>query len=275
MKENKKTMTRKEQLQEEEEELFFKKMFAAFDEEDAPKYEALNEQLKNDPAYQTTPEQDKAMRAFIAREIRKRDKELARRSRESVRQSQNPRVVRFMPLLSRAAVIIVILGFLTATAYASIPDFRVMALNLLLRTSDEATRLAITDRWERTDRRDTFDDSEIILLGYCFPGVPEGFIKEDELSAAQKSWVRYSNGQGKTIKYQVYVGVERDVALDTEDADSKPILVHEHEGSLTKKGDTINVSWYDEANKTYFIIIANGLDAQFVFNLAYEVTPAE
>ena len=67
-----------DQLRENKEELFFKMMFAAFDEVDAPKYEALNEQLKNDPTCQASEDEDEAMLEFIAREVKKRDEALAK-----------------------------------------------------------------------------------------------------------------------------------------------------------------------------------------------------
>jgi len=278
MKEFNENMTKEEQLREGREELFFKMMFAAFEKTDAPKYEALNEQLKKDPAYQTTEEEDKAMLDFIAREIKKRDEEFAKHKQEnqvSTANTQKKPGRRIMSILTKVAVVAVLLMLLTATAYATIPSFRVLALNLLLEASGEATRVSVTDRTERSDRKENLDGADIVLLGYSFPGVPEGFHKEEEYIEQDRAWIRYANEQGKTIKYQVYCGTELDVALDTEDAEAKKILVHEHAGLLSIKNDAVSVSWYEEENRTYFMVNATGFDAQFVYNLANKVTKAE
>lgn len=278
MKEFNEDMTKEEQLREGREELFFKMMFAAFEKTDAPKYEALNEQLKKDPAYQTREEEDKAMLDFIAREIKKRDEELAKHNRENQASTTNTQEKpgrRIMSILTKVAVVAVLLMLMTAAAYATIPSFRVMTLNLLLEASGEATRVEITDRAERSDRKENHDGADIVLMGYSFPGVPEGFNKEEEFVDQQHEWVFYANDDGKAIKYQVFCGIERDVALDTEDAATKKILVHEHEGLLSVKNNAIRVSWYEEENKAYFVVDTKGLEAEYVFGLATKVVKAE
>lgn len=278
MKEFNENMTKEEQLREGREELFFKMMFAAFEKTDAPKYEALNEQLKEDPAYQTTEEEDKAMLDFIAQEIKKRDEELAKHSRENQASTTNTQKKpgrRIISILTKVAVVAVLLMLVTATAYATIPSFRIMTLNLLLEASGEATRVEITDRAERSDRKENHDGTNIVLLGYSFPGVPEGFYIKEEFNDQGHAWIRYADEQGKTIKYQVFCGIERDVALDTEDAAAKKILVHEHDGLLSVKNDAVRVSWYEEESKVYFIVDAKGFETAYVFGLATKVVKAE
>jgi len=258
--------------------LFFKMMFAAFEKTDAPKYEALNEQLKKDPAYQTTEEEDKAMLDFIAREIKKRDEELAKHEREkqaSITNAQKKPGRRIMSILTKVAVVAILLMLVTATAYATIPSFRVMTLNLLLEASGEATRVGITDRTERSDSKEKLDGNDIVLLGYSFPGVPEGFNKEEEYIEEDRAWVRYENKQGKTIKYQIYYGIELDIALDTEDAEVRSILVNENDGLLSIKDNNVRVSWYEEENKAFFIVDTKGFETKDVFRLANEVVKAE
>jgi len=278
MKEFNENMTKEEQLREGREELFFKMMFAAFEKTDAPKYEALNEQLKKDPAYQTTEEEDKAMLDFIAREIKKRDEELAKHEREkqaSITNAQKKPGRRIMSILTKVAVVAILLMLVTATAYATIPSFRVMTLNLLLEASGEATRVGITDRTERSDSKEKLDGNDIVLLGYSFPGVPEGFNKEEEYIEEDRAWVRYENKQGKTIKYQIYYGIELDIALDTEDAEVRSILVNENDGLLSIKDNNVRVSWYEEENKAFFIVDTKGFETKDVFRLANEVVKAE
>lgn len=271
-------MTKEEQLREGREELFFKMMFAAFEKTDAPKYEALNEQLKKDPAYQTTEEEDKAMLDFIAREIKKRDEELAKHEREkqaSITNAQKKPGRRIMSILTKVAVVAVLLMLVTATAYATIPSFRILALNLLIEASNVATNITITDNTERFAKSEIVEGTGITLLGYRFPGVPEGFYKKEEFIDQNQAWIRYADEQEKTIKYQVFCGIERDVALDTEDAAAKKILVHDHDGLLSVKNNAVRLSWYDEENKVYFVIDTKGLETEYIFGLANEVAKAE
>lgn len=269
-----------ELLREKKEELFFEMMFAAFDETDAPKYEALNEQLKNDPTCQASEDEDKAMLEFIAREIKKRDEALAKEKQDDKENSKTAKkpARRTRSRIVKVAVIAAILLLIGATtAYATIPSFRVMTLNLLVEISDEATRIAITDGTERTvdNNIEVLEGTEIVLLGYKFPEVPKELYKIEERYDDTRAWIQYANGKGKSVKYQVYNGLERDVAFDTEDAAAIDIEIHGYEGLLSSKGLMTTVSWYDEENRACIVVITTGFDEDIAFSLACDVEKTE
>lgn len=267
-----------DQLRENKEELFFKMMFAAFDEVDAPKYEALNEQLKNDPTCQVSEEEDKAMLEFIAREIKKRDEALVKRNRdndESAKAAKKKPVRRTRSSIIKVAVIAAILMLMGVTTYATVPSFRAMTQNLLIEVSKVATRVAITDDSERMIRTEIIEGTDIVLLGYRFPGVPAGFVQEDVWHGDNRAWARYADTTGKTIKFQVYHGAERDTALDTENAQAEKIEIHGYEGMMSTKEAVTTVSWYDDENKTYIAVITTGLGEGMTFNLACKVKSVE
>lgn len=267
-----------ELLREKKEELFFEMMFAAFDETDAPKYAALNEQLKNDPTCQVSEEEDKAMLEFIAREIKKRDEALAKRNRdndESAKAAKKKPVRRTRSSIIKVVVIAAILMLMGVTSYATIPSFRAMTQNLLIEASKVATRVAITDSENRADRTELLEGTDIVLLGYKFPGVPEGFMQEDAWDGDNRAWVRYVDTFGKTIKFQVYHGAERDTAMDTEDAHAEKIEIHGCEGLMSTKDAVTTVSWYDEESKTYIAVITKEIDEETTFNLACDTEKIE
>lgn len=259
MKENK---SKEQQLREEREDLFFKMMFAAFEQTDAPKYEALNEQLKNNPENQESEEETQAMLDFIDREIRKRDNELKK-------QEKHGRHV--ISTLSRALLVAILIMLLGGTAYAAIPSFRAMTQNLLLEVSKVATRMALTDSSTRQDRDEIADGTEIVLLGYRFPGVPGGFMLEDEWHGENRAWIQYANKVGKSLKYQVCCSVERDMAIDTEGATAEDIEIHGCEGVLSIEGNDVIISWYDKNTRTMILIETEGLHESFAFNIANDV----
>lgn len=262
----KEKMSKEEQLREEQEDLFFKMMFAAFDKTDAPKYEALNEQLKNDPSNQESEEETQAMLDFIEQEIRKRDNELKKKEKHCRHVTST---------LSKVLLVAILIMLLGGTAYGSIPSFRAMTQNLLLEASKVATRMAITDSSKRQERDEIVDGTEIVLLGYRFPGVPEGFRKTEERYDDTRAWVAYSDKNGGFVKYQVYRGLERDVALDTENAKVIPIEIHGYQGLMSIKDKTITVSWHDEERKAYIAIVTKGFADSFAFRIADEVEISE
>lgn len=258
----KEKMSREEQLREEQEDLFFKMMFSAFDKTDAPKYEALNEQLKNDPSNQESEEETQAMLDFIEREIRKRDNELKK-------QEKHGRHV--MSTLSRILLVAILIMLLGGTAYGSIPSFRVAAQNILHQVYKDATWIAITDSTKRYDRDEVVEGNNIVLMGYKFPGLPEDFVLEGKWCGKSRAWARYTDGAGKTVKFQIYRGSERDTALDTEDAFAEDVIIHGYKGVLSSEGSDITVAWYDEENKAYIQVEAKGFDEEYVGNLASKI----
>ena len=258
-------MTRKEKLRDNYEDALFALLMDSVMEEEGKKLLQENERLKADPEFEVSEETSrrcvKAIRKAFAKKNGKAAGTVIYRA------------------FSKVAVVAVLCGLLFTAAYAAIPDVRVKTLNLLIETSDVATRLTIAGEGG-TSAADAPQpgaaEGGVMLLGYRFPDAPEGFVYDPERSGSgnMTAWAFFQNENGATIKYLVHdVPKGAPLDVDTEGADLVlDIMVQDHAGMLVKKGNRTDIAWADVDHCTFCSIIFINCDPQPIMDLAADVT---
>lgn len=251
-------MNRREQLQEKYEDALFALLMEDMIEEEGARLRAENERLRQDPDA-TVPEAVnkrclKTIRSAFARERRR----TAGRSVYRV--------------FSKAAMVAFFCAMLFIVAYAASPEVRVKTLNLLIEISDVSTQLAFTSQGIETG---ALTSSGVILHGYQFPAVPDGFVLDEKLSGNDRksAWAYYTDNNGATIYFNVYKASERaPLNVDTENAQTvENISIHGNEGLLIGKSDRIHIVWGDTAQSTFCSVICTGVGRDTAMELAVGV----
>ena len=258
-------MTRKEKLRDNYEDALFALLMESVMEEEGKKLLQENERLKADPEFEVPEEASRRCVKAIKKAFAKKNGKAAGKV--------------IYRTFSKVAVVAVLCGLLFTAAYAAIPDVRVKTLNLLIETSDVATRLTIAGEGSAANMgkpRPGAAEGGVMLLGYQFPDAPEGFVYDSERSGVDGgiAWAFYHNKDGSMIEYLVHaVPKESPLDVDTENADLVlDITVQGHTGMLVKKGGRTNVAWVDMEHCTFCSIIFTNYDPQPIMDMAAAVT---
>lgn len=258
-------MTRKEELRDNYEDALFALLMESVMEEEGKKLLQENERLKADPEFEVPEEASRRCVKAIKKAFAKKNGKAAGKV--------------IYRTFSKVAVVAVLCGLLFTAAYAAIPDVRVKTLNLLIETSDVATRLTIAGEGSAANMgkpQPGAAEGGVMLLGYQFPDAPEGFVYDSERSGSgnMTAWAFFQNEDGATIKYVVHaVPKESPLDVDTEGADLVlNITVQGHSGLLVQKGERTNVAWVDMDHCAFCSIIFTNCDPQSIMDLASNVT---
>lgn len=258
-------MTRKEKLRDNYEDALFALLMESVMEEEGKKLLQENERLKADPEFEVPEEASRRCVKAIKKAFAKKNGKAAGKV--------------IYRTFSKVAVVAVLCGLLFTAAYAAIPDVRVKTLNLLIETSDVATRLTIAGEGSAANMgkpRPGAAEGGVILLGYQFPDAPDGFVLNSARSGsgAMTAWSFFQNENGATIEYLVHsFPTETPLEVDSEDADLVlDIMVQNHAGMLVKKGNRTDIAWVDMDHCAFCSIIFINCDPQSIMDMAADVT---
>lgn len=175
---------------------------------------------------------------------------------------------------------------LLSTAFAVSEDFRVNTLNLLIEISDVSARLTLNgDSSAVPDREQTpADEAEtgtsgdagetfgVVLMGYQFPEVPEGFEVEFEKEDPIATRIQYQNPEGATIYFAVKHAEGIAHSVDTEGAQNiEDVIIHGYDGLLVEKDEQVLVVWLDTDNACFINIFCAGISKDVAEGLAEKV----
>ena len=136
-------------------------------------------------------------------------------------------------LISRVAVIVLILLLLFTTAFATIPELRTKTLNLIMEVFDDRTRIEFGEVEQRASVSESESDH---LVGW----VPEGFELVDKGETEFTIRETYENLHGATI--EVCISLAAPIwELDTENAAVEDTVVNGVSATMIFKRDTIQL----------------------------------
>lgn len=248
-------MTRREQLHENYEDALFALLMYEIAEEEGAELLAENERLKDDPSAEVPEQTDRLCRKAIDRAFAKQRRSAAIHITGKV--------------INKIAIVALISVMLFVSAYAAIPEVRIGTLNMLIETSNVATRLPLSSEGGDSVAAPAAPSDGGLLLGYRLPAVPDGFSVADSGGTSHSAWIEYSDGGDETIYISIKLGSSLNV--DTENAETEEIQVQGHDALLVEKDDHISVVWGD-ADTGYFVeLICANLDESMVRSLAGEI----
>lgn len=248
-------MNRREKLIDNYEDALFAVLMDKVAEEEGAKLREENQRLQNDPATEVPEHVD----AVARQTIRKAFAGQNRRSAVHVAR----RVV------NAVAMIVLICSALFVTAYAAFPEVRVKTLNLLIQSSDVASRLVLVNE-EIISNRANDGTKSIMLCGYSMPELEEFSIigqSEDRLGG----WVEYQTGRGEIVR--IVITMSKTNYIDMEQADyTEEISVHNYSGILVEKGNRVTLAWAESDHGTNIILICTNLNRDFALQTAEQIS---
>ena len=246
-------------LQEELEDAYFKLLMSKIAKAEGAELIKLNQELEKDPTFEVPESVTKACLETIRKE-----------SCRSQKRKANTTIKR---ILIRVACVAALAGTMLVSCYAAFPDFRTVALNLLIQSSDVASKIMMTDK----DPGDvsTEMDSGKVIMGYRISFIPLGYTSDEEWAAEGTAWVRYTNANGAWIKASFYDNAEYGVTYDDEEAKKEPIQIQGKDAMLYKKDDLIKILWNDPDTDIFIVVEGHELDSETVKRFANGICLAE
>lgn len=186
-----------------------------------------NEQLKKDPAYLPSADEENRFQKQLNRNIRKRTYP----SGEKL----------LCSFANKVAVAMLVVVFAFTGAVFTVQAFRADVLNFLIRIEPEYTSIQLDGSENNKEQNLAVNWKNAYVPAY----IPDDF-KVDSLyySDPLKTITYHKKGNNKEfIVYSEY-DASNDVELDTENASLiKIILVHGHKGTLVIKNSIVSVTW--------------------------------
>ena len=226
-------MTHHEKLRGNYEDAVFYLLMDQLANEQGRKYQQINDELKNDPAYEVPDEISKSCYRTIKREFSKVYR--ADRSRLAKR------------VFQQVAILIAVLIALVSGALAISPSLRDYALNLALETFDDHTSI-------RFFTSETNAETDALITGW----LPTGYIRTN-ISDSNEMW-KFEDGDG----HWMILIVEPDGAeinLDTEGASLvEDIHIGGNFGVYVEKEEDHSLVWGKSDTGQVFTLLSNGLE---------------
>lgn len=211
-------MTKREILLEQLEETVFALMMEDVAKEEGRKALEENGHLKADESAAVPETVYRKGLATIKRHFSQQNRQVIMRTTSKV--------------ISRVAVIVLVMLLLFTTAFATIPEFRSKALNLVMEVFDDRTRIELRDSIpeERTGENEN-------LVGW----IPDGFELVESGKTGSATWERYSNSEGAFVEANVYNGTKRACEVDTENAVIEEVTVNGYQAIIVLKGNSVQI----------------------------------
>ena len=245
-------MDRNDRLYENYENALFQLLMDQVAQEEGARLIAENERLKDDPASAVPPELD-------------------RRSRETIRRAFAGRGRRRAHTagwyLSKIAVAILAALLLFITAYATIPELRLKTLEMLIQSSDVASRLTFS----AGENHVVTPEKEVeTLAGYSLPDVPRDYLVVDQGETSRSARIEYAHEDGTSIF--IRIAAASDLFLDSEDMDeATEVEIQGKKGKLYKKNEFIIISWYDDEQEKIIELRTKQIDAEMTLSYAEQI----
>ena len=252
-------MNREEKLREELEDAWFELLMEKISKQEGAELIALNEQLKQDPAYE------------VPEEVTQRCLETIRKSITQEKRRKSMKTIG--KICVKVACVAAIASTLLVTAYASLPSARKIAImNLFEEIKDESTRLVMEDI-DKVGEKDSeaSETNHKVLMGYQIPELPKAFQVIDEWEGANVATVLYSNEDGESIQFQFVRNISNAMEIDTEGASKQPVQINGMDGTLYLKEASVKIVWNDLNTNTMIYILSEGLDESYVKELAGKI----
>lgn len=229
-------MNRREQLMENYENALFALLMNQVAEEEGKRLQKENLRLKQDPQAAVPAATDRRSLRTIRRAFSKDER------RHVVRVTGR--------VLNKVALAAMLAATLFITAYAMNPEVRVGTLNLLIESSNVASRLNLGAEEEIETTDNVMNSEKDLILGYTLPNVPDGFELCGQEVLEHGAWIEYRRG----IDESIYIDVNNtnNTVIDSEvqeQADAEAIQVQDYDGLLVEKEERIHITWGDTEHR--------------------------
>lgn len=248
-------MNRRERLIDNYEDALFAVLMDKVAEEEGAKLREENQRLQEDPAAEVPERVDAVARQTIRKAFA----------------GQNRRSALYVAkrVLNTVAMIVLICSAIFATAYAAFPDVRVKTLNLLIQSSDVASRLVLVNEGEISNREKRINDN-IVLCGYSLP-LPDRFSLLEQNEDKHGGWVKYQNDE-RDATIRISINTSKTKYIDTENADeTTEISIHGYSGMMIEKEDRITITWSESEHETTITLVSRNLSSDFVTQIAERI----
>lgn len=252
-------MNREEKLREELEDAWFELLMEKISKQEGAELIALNEQLKQDPAY------------AVPEEVTQRCIETIRKSITQEKRRKSMKTIG--KICVKVACVAAIASTLLVTAYASLPSARKIAImNLFEEIKDESTRLVMEDVNKIGEKDpETSENVPKVLMGYQIPELPKDFRVVDEQEETNIARITYSDYYEKSVRFRFARNVSSAVEVDTEDVIKYPVQINGIDGFMYVKEAFVKIVWIDMNTNTMITVSGEGLDENYVKELAGKV----
>ena len=173
---------------------------------------------------------------------------------------QNRRVIMrtTSKVISRVAVIVLVMLLLFTTAFATIPEFRSKTLNLIVEVFDDRTRNEFRDSIpeERTGENEN-------LVGW----IPDGFKLVDKGESSIASWEKYSNSAGAFVEANICASAGA-WELDTEDAIVESIMINGYPALIAYKKNDVQVLCPLLEKECVYYVRGEGVSGEIVLRVS-------
>ena len=245
-------MANRKQLQERYEEAMFALLLDDVAEEEGQELLKLAEELNHDPDAAVPEELDQSCKKLISDAVRK--EKLRRTGRVTIR------------VLRKVAIVAIAAVMLFAVAYATIPEFRVGFLNLMLTIADDGTDLTL-----HSNESGSVQNSNSVVSHYTMPEIPAEYklIICDETETGRDYW--YQTEDGKIIAIDMSYEFGSTVyTVDTEDAVVTDVNINGYAGICSEKiaFQDVIIAWADTDHAVFFSIWSNTLDKEPALDMA-------
>lgn len=208
-------MTRREELLEQLEESVFALMMDEVAQEEGRKALEENERLKNDESFVVPKSTYRKGMTTIKQHFSQKNRGTTMRTVSKI--------------VSKVAVIVLVLLLLFTTAFATIPEFRVKTLNLIVEVFDDRTRIEFGDGTPAAQAEET---------GRIVGWVPEGFALVEQSKTKFTVRETYENLEGASVN--VYINRSTSIwEVDTENATIEDVLVNGCPAMIISKGNLV------------------------------------
>ena len=237
-------MTKREILLEQLEETVFALMMENVAKEEGRKALEENERLKADECAAVPESVYRKGLATIKRHFSQKNRRVIMRTTSKV--------------ISRVAVIVLVMLLLFTTAFATIPEFRSETLNLIMEVFDDRTRL----EFGKSIPKERAEGNES-LVGW----IPEGFELVDKGGSSVASWEKYSNSAGAFVEANICASAGA-WELDTEDAVVESIMINEYPALIAYKKNDVQVFCPLLEKECVYYVRGEGVSGEIVLRVS-------
>lgn len=242
-------MTRQELLKEQYEDALFALLMDNFSAAQGKAAWEENERLKRDPAAAVPlPVQQRCLKQI--------SRHFSRQYFRSVGKTCS-RVV------NRIAIVALISILLLTTAFAISPTFRLNTLNLMISTLDDRTNLQLF-----TGNTDFQPIEECQIMAHW---LPDGYTLDSRENYSRGIWNQYRSQNNQIIQISATTNENLIVSIDTEDADTDSITIHDNKALLSQKDDTLQIAWLDQLTHVLWTIYGEGISKSDIIQIAENV----
>ena len=238
-------MTKREILLEQLEETVFALMMENVAKEEGRKALEENERLKADECAAVPEAVYRKGIATIRRQFSQQNRRVIMRTTSKV--------------ISRVAVIVLVMLLLFTTAFATIPELRAKTLNLIVEVFDNRTRIEFRESAPEAQAEENEN-----IIGW----VPEGFELVDKGESDVAVWERYSNSENALLEATIYSGKGNVYELDTEDARVEKIEVCGYPATMVFKKDAVRLTIPVIKSERVYYVLSEGVDGNTVLHVA-------